>query len=57
MIFSLIQTALENNLDPYRYLTWLMDAAKDADRNDPEAVERLLPWNAPEMCRIPQGKK
>ena len=57
MIFSLIQTALENNLDPYRYLTWLMDTAKDADRNDPKAVVRLLPWNAPEMCRMPQGKK
>ena len=57
VIFSLIQTALENKLDPYRYLTWLMDAAKDADRNDPEAVERLLPWNAPEACRMPQGKK
>ena len=57
VIFSLIQTALENNLDPYRYLTWLMDNAKDADRNDPKAVERLLPWNAPEACRMPQGKK
>ena len=24
MIFSMIQTALENQLDPYRYLTWLL---------------------------------
>ena len=31
VIFSLIQTAIENGLNPYRYLTWLMKTAKDAD--------------------------
>ena len=31
VIFSLIQTAIDNGLDPYKYLTWLMKAAKDAD--------------------------
>lgn len=32
VMFSLIMTALENKLDPWRYLTWLMknyDAVKD----------------------------
>ena len=47
IMFSLIMTALENKLDPWRYLTRLMkksDAVKD--------VEELLPWNAPDDCKI-----
>jgi hypothetical protein len=31
IVFSLIQTAIENSLNPYKYLTWLMRTAKDAD--------------------------
>ncbi len=52
VIFSMIQTAIENNLDPYCYLTWLMKAAKDTDLTNPETVQKLLPWNAPESCRV-----
>lgn len=48
VIFSLIQTAIENGLGPWRYLTWLIDmAAKgivDADG--------LFPWAAPDSCRV-----
>ena len=47
VMFSLISTALENKLDPWLYLTWLMqnsDTVKDA--------EQLLPWNAPDACKI-----
>ena len=46
-MFSLIMTALENKLDPWRYLTRLMknyDSVKD--------VEQILPWNAPDNCKI-----
>ena len=50
VMFSLIQTAIENGLDPYKYLTWLMKTAKDADLDDPETVQLLLPWNAPAEC-------
>ncbi len=49
-MFSFIMTALENKLDPWRYLTCLMknyDAVKD--------VEQLLPWNAPDDCKIQQS--
>ena len=52
MIFSLIQTAMENKLDPFRYLTWLMSASADMDLSQPENVQPLLPWNAPPECRI-----
>ena len=51
VMFSLIQTAIENGLDPYKYLTWLLKAAKDADLTDAEVVQRLLPWNMPAECR------
>ena len=47
VMFSLIQTAIENSLDPYRYLTWLLKTAKDANWEDPETIQALLPWNAP----------
>ena len=51
VMFSLIQTAIENGLDPYKYLTWLMKTAKDADLSDTETVQSLLPWNAPAECK------
>ena len=51
IMFSLIQTAIENDLDPYKYLTWLLKTAKDADMDDTETVQALLPWNAPKECR------
>ena len=51
VIFSLIQTAIENRLDPYKYLTWLMKTAKNADLSDTETVQSLLPWNVPADCR------
>ena len=50
IMFSLIQTAIENALDPYRYLTWLLRKAKDADLTDAETVQNLLPWNAVTEC-------
>ena len=52
VIFSMIQTALENGLDPYRYLTWLMKTASKTDLSDDENLLPLLPWNAPQDCRV-----
>lgn len=51
-IFSIIQTALENGLDPYRYLTWLMKTASKTDLSADENLLPLLPWNAPPDCRV-----
>lgn len=50
-IFSLIQTAIENGLEPYRYLTWVLNAANNAALTNSEMVQTLLPWNAPAECR------
>ena len=51
IMFSLIQTAIENGLDPYRYLTWLLKNANNADLTRAEEVQKLLPWNVLEECR------
>lgn len=52
MMFSLIQTALENGLEPYCYLVWLLKVANHANLADPATVQSLLPWNAASACRI-----
>lgn len=41
-IFSLIQMAFENDLEPYRDLTWLLKDANTADLSQSEAVQKLL---------------
>lgn len=48
VIFSLIQTAIENGLDPWRYLTWLIDTAAKGGVD----ADSLLPWVAPDSCRV-----
>ena len=50
IMFSLIQTTIENGLDPYKYLTWLLKQAKDVDLTNTETVKKLLPWNAVAEC-------
>lgn len=50
VMFSLIQTAIENGLDPYQYLTWMLKVAKDADLSHEDIIQTLLPWNAPAEC-------
>ena len=51
IMFSLIQTAIENGLDPYKYLTWLLRKAKDSDLTDEQTIKTFLPWNASAVCR------
>ena len=51
IMFSLIQTAIENGLDPYKYLTWLLKKTNNADLTQAEEIQKLLPWNASEECR------
>ena len=46
-MFSLIQTAIKNSLDPYKYLNWLLKRAKDADLAVVQVVQKLLLWNIP----------
>ncbi len=52
VMFSLIQTAIENGLDPYKYLTWLIKTANTAVLTRAEEIQKLLPWSAPAECRV-----
>jgi hypothetical protein len=49
VMYSIIETAKENNLDPYKYLTYIFTKAPNL--KDTESFEILLPWNVPESCK------
>lgn len=51
MIYGLIETAKENGLDPYRYLTWVLTKEPILVAEDKEWTAQLLPSNAPASCR------
>ena len=51
IIFSLIETAKENGLDPYRYLVYIMTNAPVLEDKGKEWAEKLLPEYAPDECR------
>ena len=53
VIYSLIETAKENRLDPYRYLLWVLRSAPALSRADAAWAEQLTPANAPQECYIP----
>lgn len=57
IIFSLIETAKENKLDPYRYLTYVLGLAPNLDQSNPAWAEQLLPEKAPEHCKANYRKK
>jgi hypothetical protein len=55
IIYSIIQTAKENGLNPFAYLSYLFEQLPQlADLNDPEALDPFLPWssNLLSSCRI-----
>jgi hypothetical protein len=49
VMYSIIETAKENSLDPYKYLTYIFTKAPNL--KEKESIEILLPWNTPESCR------
>ena len=51
VIYSLIETAKENDLDPYRYLVWLLHNAPEQSQKEEDWPEFFLPVNAPKECR------
>ena len=54
VIYSLIETAKENQLDPYRYLLWVLRYAPILSQTDKSWAEKLLPALAPQECYIPR---
>ena len=55
IIYSIIETAKENNLKPYNYLVYLFEQLPNIDMADQAAIDNLLPWSdiLPQECRMP----
>lgn len=53
IIYSIIETAKENNLNPFPYLEYLFKRLPNMDKGDTEALSELFPWSdrIPESCR------
>ena len=56
VIYSLVETAREAGLDPYRYLLWVFRTAPTLAVQDKDWAEKLIPAAAPIYCYVP-GKK
>ena len=51
VMFSIIQTAIENKLDPYLYLKYIFtEAPKMAAKNE-DWITAMLPENVPDSCK------
>jgi hypothetical protein len=55
IIYSIIETAKENKLKPFEYLTYLFEQLPNLDTKDVAVIDSLLPWSdaLPDNCRIP----
>ena len=52
VLFSLIETAKEEGLDPYSYLMWVFRSAPKRALDDPNWAMSQLPQYAPAECRL-----
>jgi len=52
-IYSIVETARKNGLNPYTYLEYLFEEMPNMDIADPQQLERLFPWSKelPARCR------
>ncbi|WP_227767619.1 IS66 family transposase [Zhaonella formicivorans] len=53
-IYSIVETAKENGLNPFNYLQYLFEKLPNVDIQDQNALDELLPWSStlPSGCRI-----
>jgi hypothetical protein len=58
-IYSIVETAKENGLNPFQYLTFLFEQLPNVDISDPAAIDRLLPASPdlPDHIRMTVKKK
>lgn len=54
IIYSMVETAKENDLNPFAYLTYLFEELPNINVEHPHALDELLPWSAniPNNCRV-----
>jgi len=54
IIYSIVETAKENGLNPFLYLTYLFEKLPNLDIKDLNSLDQLLPWSdsLPISCRV-----
>ena len=57
VIYSLIETAKENALDPYRYLVWILQEAPKLEQRDTAWAKHFLPCEAQDNCKVNRRRK
>ncbi|MCB5954591.1 transposase domain-containing protein [Enterococcus sp. CWB-B31] len=54
----MIQTAKENGLEPYAYLTWVLNELPQVDiLRHPDRIRAYHPWSAESQKAVPALKK
>jgi transposase len=56
IIYSIIETARENGLNPFKYLTHVFRTAPNTDLSIQDNLDALLPENAPAYCKVQASK-
>lgn len=53
-MYSVVETAKENNLSPYHYLRYLFETLYNIDLKNKEEINKVLPWSTdlPSRCRV-----
>lgn len=59
LIYSVIESAKENDLKPFEYLTYLFEKMPNTNLSDQQNLDQFLPWSKqiPDHCRIEKVNK
>lgn len=54
IIYSIVETAKENGLNPFSYLNYIFEKLPNIDVRDQDALDKLLPWSSslPTNCWV-----
>ena len=54
VIYSIVESAKANGLNPFPYLTYLLETLPNINLEDKEALDDLMPWSTklPENCKL-----
>jgi transposase len=57
IVYSIIETAKENGLSPFPYLTYLFEELPQLDTHNPGLLDAFLPWadSLPQQCYVPKS--
>lgn len=56
ILYSIVETAKENGLKPFNYITYLLERMPSLDLGEPGVLDSLMPWSEslPASFRTPQ---